>query len=506
MNKILLLLCIWVAGNIATSLSDCGVDPRCWVLNRGVCIPTNIDMACDDQDPMTYGETCQTNGACMGIDNFCIPCSSRTECPSRSKLIRIMRSGLLQWKLPGESEACVEVQCTAKRSQSCCLLVPKAECVSNISRCNTTNYITVTTPCDCTNHTEVITHNVTNYVTVTTPCNCTNHTEVTPCNLTNYTTVTCNCTNHTEVITHNVTNYVTVTTPCNCTNHTEVLIYNCTEKPPCVSDADCGIIEDPCSYIGCRDDGTCGMVHPFGTVCSVPALMCDGLGHCNRCTSDDLCGDQTGYEEACVIPNGCNLDSHTCGRIVRPTGTSCRDASGAPGRCHWNSSCVPCLEDNDCSSIPPTTSCSLGWGCDERWRCVEMLKPPYSPCNDSLMCNTQGACVECINASDCTRPQNDCMIATCTNNGSCGAAVPAPLGHNTTHGYCNGAGNAVPCLLNSHCSGESTQCHLAICVGNICGYNIPYAAACGESGSDNCCDGLGLCRGHFTNNRCRTAD
>jgi len=445
MKKILLLLCIWFAGNIATLLSDCGVDPRCWTLNGGVCTPTNIGVACDDQDPMTRGETCQTNGACIGIDNFCIPCSSRIECPSRSRLIRIMRSGLLQWKLPGESEACVEVQCTAKRSQTCCLLVPKAECVSNISRCNTTNYITLTAPCNCTNHTEVVTHNFTNYITVTTPYNCTNHTEVITHNFTNYVTVTapCNCTNHTKVIPCNFTNYTIAPTPC-----------NCSEKLQCISDADCG--------------------------------------------------NQTGYEEACVIPNGCNINSHTCGRIVRPTGSSCRDASGIPGRCHWNSSCVPCLEDNDCSNIPPTTTCSLGWGCNKGWQCAEMMKPPYSPCDGSLMCNAQGICVECINASDCTRPQNDCMMATCTINGACGAAVPAPLGHNTTHGYCDGMGNTVQCLLNSHCSGESTQCHLVVCIANMCGYNVPYSAICGEPGSNRCCDGFGLCNGHFQNNMCQT--
>jgi hypothetical protein len=222
---------------------------------------------------------------------------------------------------------------------------------------------------------------------------------------------------------------------------------------------------------------------PCGT-----GLVCDAMGVCDGCTDASQCppGD------VCKTPV-CNTGSCSFNFVAAGTlaGTQ------TPNDCQ-KSICdgmgtlqtVPDPNDPPLDDGDPCTgeSCSGGMP----------VHPPLgqgTTCMTSTatgVCDGNGTCVACNNASDCPQPQTICQSATCTGN-VCGLA-PANNGGVCNAATCmNGIANAADLCANGACvDGGTTMCSPYVCGATACETTCAGDNDCVNP--PNTCDtGIGRC-------------
>jgi len=168
--------------------------------------------------------------------------------------------------------------------------------------------------------------------------------------------------------------------------------------------------------------------------------------------------DVTGYFAVppCVTPASCpgvDTDCQTrtcingvCGFSFQPAGTP--TSSQIPGDCHRN-------ECDGAGGIHPAVdNADLpndGQQCTDDVCIAGTPSHPPSPAGTAcsqdggVLCDGQGACVQCLVPSDCPGVDSTCQTRTCNAN-LCGVNL-APAGTPCTENggtYCDGSGNCVP--------------------------------------------------------------
>ena len=106
---------------------------------------------------------------------------------------------------------------------------------------------------------------------------------------------------------------------------------------------------------------------------------------------------------------------------------------------------------------------------------------------------TSGA-MACSTPADCGTPANDCVTNTCTG-GCCGTAdiVMATTCHSGGGNVCDGNGTCVPCLQASDCTATGTVCATATCTANACGQTLASKGTTCTDNGGSVCDGTGKC-------------
>ena len=117
-----------------------------------------------------------------------------------------------------------------------------------------------------------------------------------------------------------------------------------------------------------------------------------------------------------------------------------------------------CTLPNDCPGMDTTCSTRT---CDAG-QCGLALAPAATPCTEGgQVCDGQGACVECVDASQCTSPQ-------ICNNSTCVAPMSLP--------------NGAPCSVDAACM--SNQCADDVCCNSAC---AALCMACDLIGNEGTC-------------------
>lgn len=265
--------------------------------------------------------------------------------------------------------------------------------------------------------------------------------------------------------------------------------------PPAVEacdakDNDCNNVIDDCSGPG--------IVTPS---CCAGSMMCLDLSkdftHCGNCNT--ACNTATanactggsckcGAMAACAAPNGRCKNGTSCVQCIDDN--DCNAVAGKP-KCETNNTCVQCLNNNDCNGVAGKPVCSGG-------TCVECAID-----NDCAMVAGKNhclanSCVECTMTPQCTMAaKSRCSMSACT-----GCAANADCAHITGKNYCeSGAQACVECLSNVNCTtAAKSRCNMNACEG--CAAN----ADCTQIAGKPVCEPTGKqCVECLANTDCTTA-
>lgn len=431
---------------------ECVFDFDCDDLNictddacvNGQCAYTNNGLACNDGNPCTIDDIC-LGGICQsGLPKVCIPldqCHLAGTCDSITGICDNLHAI--------EGTPCDDgISCTAED-----------KCTEGI--CSGTNSCPLGQTCEnnqctgiaiCTSDAECLNHNI-----------CTDDF----------------CINGNCVHINNVL-------PCDDGNA-------CTSNDTCLDGSCMPGIKTICVALDqCHTVGTCNTITG---ICSDPAkpnsTICDDA---DPCTLNDTCIDgvcQQGMPVICDNPGICQTGG-TCTNAdciyeTAPNGTSCStNAQCIDGICVTQ---IQCLQDSDCIALECLTATC------ENNECAYSFSENNegNPCGANNVCHG-GACVECIEASDCAGT-NECNLATCSPNNQCiYSSRVCDQGSDCTINSCNPNEGCIYTPVFRLC-GSVDQCNSPICdatngctiiplSGNKCDDGIPCTF------DDSCNNGL----------------
>jgi hypothetical protein len=146
-----------------------------------------------------------------------------------------------------------------------------------------------------------------------------------------------------------------------------------------------------CTIEGCDGGVVTTDFEVPGSMCGV-GLVCNPTGVCVGCFLDAQCGAPT----SCLLPV-CTLGQ--CGIQNEPSGTACVLPSARDGVCNGAGACVECVDATDCPAAPlcRITTCVAS-------TCGELDLVDGTKCDAGFASDGQcldGACVECVVPSDC---------------------------------------------------------------------------------------------------------
>ena len=248
-------------------------------------------------------------------------------------------------------------------------------------------------------------------------------------------------------------------------------------------------------------DGTPGHpARPDGGACSASgglAGVCDG-GACSvKCAVDTDCDDQN----PCTT-EVCDPVKLVCA-TTRLDGVDTPGAISMPGNCHTHV-CVDGVDTdavddddhpsslNDC--IDPT--CSNG-----TLSMTQVALGEACTFGGGKVCDGAGACVACNVAADCTPTKDECTVAACNANKTCGTAfaphgtqlqnAPQVMGNCNTL-YCDGAGGTYSSVNTADLPDDKNDCTVDTCVGGTPTYTPGPAGV--DCGAGLKCNSTGLCK------------
>ena len=230
-----------------------------------------------------------------------------------------------------------------------------------------------------------------------------------------------------------------------------------------------------------------------GTACG-PNLMCDGSGACVGCvTAADCPLPPNACQTRVCTSNTCGFNNVAADTLVTlvPLGDCHRDV------CDGNGNVVAQVDDTD----KPSTGGN---------QCLQSVctagVPTTPPFGQGVMCSQNtgtecdglGACVQCVNATECPGSDTDCQSRTCTN-GLCaisfkapGTSVPAQVSNDCQRNVCDGAGNTVSMADDTDLP-NTNDCRTPTCVSGVpMTPPKPHGTTCPPNGTQTC-DGAGTC-------------
>jgi hypothetical protein len=218
-----------------------------------------------------------------------------------------------------------------------------------------------------------------------------------------------------------------------------------------------------------------------------------GTSHDTGVDTGPVCSNGVACSSAttCTTPsNPCEVaicEQECCGIANASAGVACTSGN-THGVCNGNGECVACLQASDCT--PPTcftATCTQG-------TCVNVPAGSGTMCTgtnpDDKVCNGTGQCVECTNAGQCPTPP-ECMTAAC-GLGTC-TTHPSQAETACAGGdVCDGTGNCVECDQGGDCP-DAPVCQTATCTNHTCGTSdVAAGTNCGPD-QPGTCDGHGSC-------------
>ena len=210
-----------------------------------------------------------------------------------------------------------------------------------------------------------------------------------------------------------------------------------------------------CTFDTCQGGNVSHEPRDAGVPCNqYGGTKCDGSGQCVRCLQDSDCGVTTACEVHTCVNYSCQVAYPTV-VLADPIEGDCKGL-----RCNGAGSTEIIADDSD---LPPDdgNQCTLD-------TCAggQVIHPPAAmrtACNQSggVMCNDAGACVQCVDGSDCAS-----LICT---SGSCAAPSCGDQVHNGSEtGIDCGGPVCQACAPGQGCN-VAGDCTSGICVGNVCG-------------------------------------
>jgi hypothetical protein len=158
--------------------------------------------------------------------------------------------------------------------------------------------------------------------------------------------------------------------------------------------------------------------------------------------------------------------------------------------------CVQCLGEG--STCNDHNACTLTDTCHSESCVGSNLAPIRTPCAPAHICNSAGACVECIDATDCPGTDSACATRTC-NAGVCGQVfapagpTPVQVAGDCRIRTCDGAGTELSVIDNNDLPVDGTTCTQDICTnGTPSNPPLAYGTICSDHGGQ-ICSGDGTC-------------
>jgi len=156
----------------------------------------------------------------------------------------------------------------------------------------------------------------------------------------------------------------------------------------------------------------------------------------------------------------------------------------------------PCTEDVCVNGVPKNPASAVG-----------------APCENSeggTRCDGHGACVMCLDASDCPGTDGACQTRTCTQ-GACGfdfatagTALPAQTAGDCKKAVCDGHGTSTLINDDADLPNDSNACTSDVCTGGLpSNSKQPAGTACGTS---LLCNESGVCVGCNAPSDCPGSD
>jgi hypothetical protein len=236
-------------------------------------------------------------------------------------------------------------------------------------------------------------------------------------------------------------------------------------------DADIPVDGNECTADACTAGVPSNPPVALDTPCGAGgALHCDGAGQCVGCTADAHCGAPTDCATPHCVTGACAVDFTAPGTPV-PTqvegdclevqcdGLGGTKAVGASGDVVDDGN--PCTDDLCAGGAATHPNSASGKAC----------------AMGGTVCNGAGACVGCVNGSDCTSfvcTAQVCAAATCTDNVKNGTEVDID---------CGGA-DCAPCADGKLC-GAASDCASSVCSGNPLNCQAPLCTDTVKNGSES---------------------
>lgn len=213
-----------------------------------------------------------------------------------------------------------------------------------------------------------------------------------------------------------------------------------------------------------------------------------------ECTTNDDCAPSGNACKVTSCSNGiCKTQNMLEGMQCMPGSPMVCDGQGACVECTFAEHCVGIAEDQ-C-----TKRACEGNTCQTKYLGAESpANPGVQQPGDCkiVVCDGVGGTKTIIDDSDTPDDNNGCTIDTCLNGSAVYTAVVmgAACGLNS---YCNATGQCVGCLQPSDCAGTFDFCKQATCIDGVCGvsYELDGKALPDNQTAHDCfvvvCDGAG---------------
>jgi hypothetical protein len=268
--------------------------------------------------------------------------------------------------------------------------------------------------------------------------------------------------------------------------------------PVCATDADCPLTGLVCAVGSCVE-GVCETRNAAtGTPCNLGTSdVCDGLGACVECTVaehcvgiiEDQCTKRACVDKICQVKY-LGTEKPASATLQQPGDCKVVVCDGVGGTKTINDDSDTPSDDNGCT----VDSCLNG---SKVFKFVD----EGTNCGVNSYCNSNGQCVGCLTATNCTGLTDACKMPTCVD-GLCGISYVAdntilPMEYQSAEDckivVCDGKGNKVTRIDMADIPIDDNLCTRDECLADGTPSNPPEPpyAACGDEGA---CDGLGTCQ------------
>jgi cysteine-rich repeat protein len=258
----------------------------------------------------------------------------------------------------------------------------------------------------------------------------------------------------------------------------------------CTVATTCPGMDNECQTRTCKS-GQCGV----DFTAKDTALTAQTAGDCKTAVCDGKGGITAIDDNADILDdaNACTTDSCNGGmpsNTPTASGTSCSDG-GSGTLCDGNGACVECLQASDCSSSICEANKCIAASCQDQVKNGEETDVDCGG-KDCLTCDDLQTCVDGSDCKSSVCVGNICLVPTCTDGAKNGAETDQDCG-GATCGPCD-AGEA--CQTGTDCI--SGQCSGSVCVAT-CSDNAQNQGEtdidCGGPNCSACDDGKGCAAG-----------